>query len=1064
MSFEDRLESLQRTLKLSGYENIRHFVDISALVRDESVSDCEIIARKDFYNILYLEAKSNWRGIATDVAKKQSKPCLVITGYGESHLILSTIKDYFTNPRPRHVIIDTRSKTHSFDGFAKLIKVRPEDDFVSIDEQVHHAFDEFAAYEEALDEFGENLKNAIKNTREIIVKASKNNKRYDAESEQFLEMCHKVISNKLKSDDITEMILQHVLTYKIFSLIYDEHELHSTNAIARSLEGIIDTLGVDMEQISTGYQTTKLVAESLTDFAEKQDFLKRVYETFYAEYDPKNKDSWGIAYTPSEVVDFMVRSTDQLLEKHFGKSMSDDCVTLLDPATGTGTFITQILRHLKHNSVKTKYENDIFANDISLLAYYIAALNIENTYQEITGQVKEFENICWMDTLATGTKDFGKVSTYFDEQDNVKRISKQQVKDICVVLGNPPYNAVQVSFNDANPADKYPDLDKKIEETYVKNSTVGNKDKQYDMYKRFLKWASERIKNNGMVIFVSNNSFLDAKSDDGFRRSVFEEFDYIYTVNLKGNARLSGDAWRREGDKIFGQSARVGISISFFIKTGENHSEIRYVEIDDYLKREDKLKWLADNSLSTLQLREIVPDEDAVWLNQTDNDFKKLVPIVSDKEKSVFELLSMGLTSNRDEWVYDLGRKSLENKMRYFVDFYNKSVAQYQNEHPKDTEFKDWADKKIKWTEDFFKHIKRGNKIAYSKSNIKDVMYRPFVLKKNYFDKIITHRQRKFPNIFKNSSRNRLINFTNPTPKSRFHALVSDKIVDLHYVIDTQCIPLYTYDDGGKRHSNVTDFGLELFQKHYRNKAIADEDIFYYTYAIFNDPKYQEKYKYDLQRKFPRIPLAENFGDWVKIGRKLYDLHVNFECVKKYPLKRTDKKTAKNQTRLLLKKPKEEDNSQDFTIMIDDNTMLEGVPKETLQYKFSSKCALEWILEFYKESKNVISDKSCDDPKIREKFNTYRFADYKEHVIGLLQKVTSISVETMKLRRDLENMPWGKQPELHLKKSDAGNDKTMRKLQTKKTRQQPKKPKKPKKSKKSKLQDTLDGTGQKRLF
>ncbi len=623
-------------------------------------------------------------------------------------------------------------------------------------------------------------------------------------------------------------------------------------------------------------------------------------------------------------------------------------------------------------------------------------------------------------------------------------------------MGNPPYNAVQVSFNDANPADKYPDLDKKIEETYVKNSTVGNKDKQYDMYKRFLKWASERIKNNGMVIFVSNNSFLDAKSDDGFRRSVFEEFDYIYTVNLKGNARTSGEERRKQKGNVFRDTIKVGVTISFFIKTGEEKSEIRYTEIADYMKSEAKLKWLADNSLSTLQLREIVPDEDAVWLNQTDNDFKKLVPIVSDKENSIFGVLSMGLASNRNEWVYDFDQTSLENKIKYFVDFYSKTLSKYDEENLA-VSLKDWADKKIKWTEDFFKHIKRGNKIAYSKSNIKDVMYRPFVLKKNYFDKIITHRQRKFPNIFKNSRSNRLIGFANPKTNVLFQTLATDKIMDLDCVVGTQCIPLYTYDDEGKRHSNITDFGLELFQKHYGSKTITDEDVFYYTYAIFNDPKYQEKYKFNLQRKFPRIPLAENFSKWVRLGKKLYDLHVHFEEAEPFPLKRTDRKTNKNSTKLSLKKSE----SESLKIVIDEQTILEDVPDQALEYKFSSKCALEWILEFYKESKNVISDKSCDDPKIREKFNTYRFADYKEHVIGLLQKVTSISVETMNLRRDLENMPWGKQPELHLKKSDAGNDKTMRKLQTKKTRQQPKKPKK---SKKSKLQDTLDGTGQKRLF
>ena len=1062
MSYEDNLESLQRTLKLSGYEGIRHPVDISALVKDDSVHDCEIIARKDFYDILYMEARSNWRGIATDVSKKQAKSCLVITGYGESHLILSAIKDYATaSPKPRHVIIDTNSKTHSFDEFAKLIKVTQDDDTVSIDVRIQDAFDEYATYKEALDEFAVNLKNAIKNTRETIVKASKNNKRYDAESEKFLEMCHKVISSKLKPDDVTEMLLQHVLTYRIFSLIYDEHELHSTNAVARSLEGMVDTLGIDMEQMSAGYQTIKLVAESIIDSTEKQDFLKRVYETFYSEYDPRNKDSWGIAYTPSEVVDFMVRSADHLLEKHFGKSISDDCVTLLDPATGTGTFVTSILRHLKPGSLETKYKNDIFANDISILAYYIAALNIENTYQEMTGKVKEFENICWMDTLATGTKDFGKVSAYFESQDNVKRISRQQIKDICVVLGNPPYNAVQVSFNDANPADKYPDIDAKIAETYIENSTVGNKDKQYDMYKRFLKWASERIKNNGMVVFVSNNSFLDAKSDDGFRRSVFEEFDYIYTVNLKGNARTSGELRRKQGGNVFRDTIKVGITISFFIKTGEGISEIQYCEVDDCLKSVNKLKWLEDNSLSTLPLRQIEPDKDAIWLNQTDNDFDELVPIVSDNENSIFRMLSMGLASNRNEWVYDFDQSNLEKKMKYFVDFYNKTLEKYNHEKPT-TDLKDFVDKKIKWTDDFFKHLKRKNKITYSNLNITNVMYRPFVLKNNYFDKIITHRQRKFPIIFRNFNPNKLICFPNPKTNVLFQSLSSNRIIDLDCITGTQCIPIHIYDDHDNACSNITEFGLKLFQTHYKNKKITDEDIFYYIYAIFNDPKYQEKYKFNLQRHMPQIPLAKNLMNWIKIGKNLYDMHVKFESAQPYPLKRIDKKTNKVEVKLQLKKRKKKCvetlpcDSENKIIIIDNKTTLEGIPAEALEYKFSSKCALEWILEFYKESKNTISDKSCDDPKVREKFSTYKFVDYKEHVIDLLQRVTTVSVETMKLREELKNMPWGSQ--LKLKKYFKDDKKT----KTTKS----KKPKKPrtKKTKKRKLKDLSEGTEQKRLF
>ena len=1017
--FDARAAELRDTLvRKCGYVPQDRPVDIGKTPGGDT-AECCIIAGKANYNILYAEAGSNWKSVASAAAREQNPPCMVFTRYDESRIIVSTKIDYEDPKRKSRFLVIDHSTGKAFQNFLNTIKVTQVDTAQDIDTRVREAFDGFAAYKDALKEFSQNLKTAIYTTRKMIKMAIKHNVIYKAESKKFLEMCRSVISDKLQPDDVTEMILQHVMTYRIFSLLYDEHELHSTNAVARSLEGMVETLEIDVEGVTAGYRTIKLVAESITETSKKQDFLKLVYETFYAEYDPKNKDSWGIAYTPSEVVDFMVRSTEYLLKKHFKKSISDECVTILDPATGTGTFITSVLKYLQHlkpASLERKYTGEIFANDISILAYYIAALNIENTYREITGNAKEFENICWMDTLTTGSKDFGKVSTYFESQDNVKRISRQQIKDICVVIGNPPYNAVQVNFNDVNPADKYPDIDAKISNTYMKNSTVKYHGKSYDMYQRFIKWSSERIKRKGMVVFVTNNSFLDAKSDDGFRRSVFEEFDYIYTVNLKGNARTAGDAWKREGAKIFGQGARVGIAISFFIKTPKKESEIHYSEIDDYVNnKEDKLKWLEDNSLSTLPIMNIKPDEEANWINQTDNDFDELIPIYQKGGNSIFGEVAIGASTNRDEWVYDFNITHLENKMRFFIEFYNKTLLSYHNQKPPQ-ELKHWVKKKIKWSSDILKYLERGNQSRYTRTNITDTLYRPFVSKSQYFDKIITERPSKFSMLFRNSNHNKLIGFPNPKTNVLFHALATNKIIGLDCISGTQCIPLYTYDDSNKRHSNITKFGRDLFQKHHKKTTV--EDIFYYTYAIFNDPKYREKYKYNLQRKFPRIPLAKNFEQWVKIGRELYNLHVGFEREKPHDLGRIDVDSGKNKTILSLKTPKGPDDDPP-KIIIDKRTTLTDIPELALQHTIGSKCALEWVLEFYKESKNRITDKSCDDPKIRERFNMYRFEDHKERVIDLLKKVTTVSVETVRLQEKLRTMEWGPQPELNLIKIDT---------------------------------------------
>ncbi len=615
-------------------------------------------------------------------------------------------------------------------------------------------------------------------------------------------------------------------------------------------------------------------------------------------------------------------------------------------------------------------------------------------------------------------------------------------------MGNPPYNAIQVSFNDANPADKYPDIDQKIEKTWS-NTNVKKGSTKYDMYKRFLKWSSERIKKNGMVVFISNNSFLDAKSDDGFRRAVYEEFDYIYTVNLKGNQNVTN--WRKQGGKVFGSKAKIGITISFFIKTGEKVSKIYYTQVDDDMKREEKLKWLADNSLSTLSLRQIMPDKEANWLNQTNNDFDELVPVAYD-ENSLFELLSMGTMSSKDDWVYSFDKKRLENKIKYFFTFYNRQIVTYENTTKSVKEIGKEIDKTIKWTRGGLNHLLRGNRLSYTKTNIQKTMYRPFVVKYQYFDKIIIDWLRKFPQIFPDQNSNKIICFVNPKTNILFQTLATNKITSNDCIPGAQCIPLYMYGDNNKRYSNITEFGLKLFQTYYKSSKITYEDIFYYTYAIFNDPKYSEKYMFNLQRKFPRIPLAENFMEWVGIGKKLYDLHVGFESAKPYPLKRTDKKTKKNRVKLSLKKSKEEDKLS--KIVIDEQTMLEDIPDDALRYKFSSRCALEWILEFYKESKNMIHAKSCDDPKIRKKFNTYKFADHKEHVIDLLRKVTTVSIETMRLRAELEKMVWGKQPKLNLDKSKE--EKIVSKAS--------KKTKKSKKSRKKKIGMKNIERSQKRLF
>ena len=655
------------------------------------------------------------------------------------------------------------------------------------------------------------------------------------------------------------------------------------------------------------------------------------------------------------------------------------------------------------------------------MPYYIAALTIEHTYWELTGEYIEFENICWMDTLDSGVKNYETLTAYFTNNDNVKRMSRQQESDIRVTIANPPYNAVQTSLNNANPAAKYSHIDKAIQESYYKTSRAGNKNKSFDMYKRFLRWSSDRIRGNGTVVFISNNSFLDAKADVGIRKALYNEFDHIYIVNLKGNARLAGDAWHKEGAKIFGSKARVGICISFFVKTGEGCSDLQYAEVDDYAELDEKTTWLNSNTISTLDFRTIMPDKNSTWLNQTNNDFEDMIPVLpTPHQKSIFDVYTLGVTSAKDKWAHDMAVKNLELKMKYYIHVYMKVQHDYHKMEPKPTDLIEWVDKKIKWSDATLDGIQRQIPINYSKNNIEPILYRPFVVKYQYYADTVTERPRKFREFFSDRQKNKLIVFPNPAKDSKFNTLATDIMTDLGCMCGSQNIPLWRYEHKDKI-SNITGYGRRLFQVFYSMPNITDENIFYYVYAMFNDPKYEEKYRYNLRRQLPRVPLAKNFIEWSKIGQNLFDLHHNFNNAKPYGLRRINKDCVKkNSCKLSLKFGK-----KDGTISIDSITTLEGIPTDVLEWKLGPKTPLEWILEFYKYHKNLINSTSSDDESVRNKFNTYKFDDHKEDVIKLLDRVTTVCVETVNLRKKLKAMKWGPQPKSLASTLDGKNRKAL---------------------------------------
>ncbi|OGU79585.1 MAG: DNA methyltransferase [Ignavibacteria bacterium RIFOXYA2_FULL_35_9] len=908
--------------------------------------------------------------------------------------------------------------------------------FVLNPDELHKIITEFISFksdtvykfEDALEKFKADIPAIVETLRKRIDQTRVRNKNFIAVSATFLELCKIEINPDITEADIREMMIQHILTSDIFNKIFDDPEFHRHNNIARELEKLIEILFTYSERknlmgnIEHYYDAINSTAAGIVDHHEKQKFLKVLYENFYKVYNPKAADRLGVIYTPNEIVNFMIEGIEYLLHKHFGKTLSDKNVDILDPATGTATFVTSIIDHIPNQDLLYKYKNEIHANEVAILPYYIANLNIEFTFKQKMGYYEEFKNLCFVDTLdnTNALLYSGKQETMFGlSSENSERIKQQNSKKISVVIGNPPYNANQQNENENNKNREYPYIDKRIKDTYIKYSTA-QKTKVYDMYARFLRWAFDRVDKNGIVAFVSNNSFINSRTYDGFRKIVAEEFNEIWIIDLKGNARTSGERRRAEGGNVFSDLIRVGVAVYFLVKKeNESGCNIFYNEIKDYAKAEEKKEYLHANKLKTLPFQKITPDKNNNWINLADNDFERLVALADNdvkrgnKSEAVFKLFSNGIVTARDEWTFDLNKESLHQKAKYFCDFYKKEKSRWLKSD-KQKPINDFVDRTIKWTEELESHLQKGSKLEFAESKIRNSLYRPFISQFTYFDRIITHRVYQNEIIFgiEDEFKNKVIWFSGIAGSKAFQTLASTKVASFDLLEKTQCLPLYRYDSNGNRIDNITDWGLEQFVNHYKDKKIKKEDIFHYVYAVLHNPAYRKKYELNLKREFPRIPFYKDFWQWAKWGKQLMELHINYEKAKPFNLKliKSETKQAHTKQKEMFSKVEEPETLYAHkpiikvklkadklagVIEIDELTLLKGIPKQAWEYKLGNRSAIEWILDQYKEKKPK-------DSTIAENFNTYRFTDYKEDVIYLLKKITTISVETMRIINEME--------------------------------------------------------------
>ncbi len=882
---------------------------------------------------------------------------------------------------------------------------------------------EIEEFRQARQQFKADLPAVLESLREAVADAEAGNSDYQDAAALFLSLCRQTISPDVSDADVREMLLQHILTRDIFLRVFAEDQFHRENNVARQLDALESTFFTGdarreaIDRLRVYYGAIGRAADEIADYAEKQQFLKAIYEDFYQAYNPAAADRLGVVYTPNEVVDFIIRGTDHLLQKHFGRTLADDNVQILDPATGTGTFITSLINHLPLDRLEHKYRNEIHANEVAILPYYIANLNIEYTYRERTGRYLEFPNLCFVDTLDNmdwqgasggavtrqGAFNLGGVS-----EENWIRVQEQNEKAISVIIGNPPYNASQTSFTEFNPNREYPSVDRRISETYIAASTA-QKTLQYDMYKRFIRWASDRLADDGIIGFITNRAYLDTRQDDGFRQVAAREFTDIYILDLgsdvRRNPKISGTT-----HNVFG--IQTGVAVGFFVReksrTGECH--IHYSRREDAELATDKLAYLRYAELGEIEFERITPDAKSYWLEQSDSDFENLMPLADRQtklaksitdEQAVFGLYSIGVVTDRDEWVYDFSSESLGSKVRAFISSYEDTRAAHGGRDADN----DQLGTGIKWTRDLKRQLRLDLPNVFDRDSVCTALYRPFVNKQLYFNQQLNEMQYQIPQIFPRGiqSENIVIAVKAVGASKPFHVLAADHIVDKHLTGDCQCLPLYRYTPDGERVSNITQWGLRHINDHYRREwgvgfdqrypdGIGPEDIFAYTYAVLHDPVYRHDYRVDLLREFPRLPLYHDFDTWAKMGHELLNLHIGFESAEPYPLETVDKSPSPTSgegrgegrlPRVILRADKERG-----VITLDEHTTLTGVPADAWRYQLGSRSALEWVLDQYKERKPR-------DPTISERFNTYRFADHKERVIDLLRRVCTVSVKTM---------------------------------------------------------------------
>jgi predicted helicase len=950
--------------------------------------------RDDYFARGYWEAKGPDKDLEKEIADKIKK------GYPLTNIIFENTK--------RAVLYQNKKRVLTVEDMSRANANEVGD---LIRQFLTHTEPDIENFETAVQEFKERIPELAHAVLAIIEKEHKENKKFKVAFEAFAQICRSSLDPNIRQETLNEMLVQHLLTERLFRTVFDNPDFVSRNVIACEIEKVIQALTSRvfnrrdfLKSLDRFYIAIESAAKGIESWSERQHFLNTVYERFFQGFAVKQADTHGIVYTPQEIVDFMCSSVEEVLQKEFGKSLSDQGVQILDPATGTGNFIVNLIRnHIKRRDLRYKYQHDLFCNEIMLLPYYIASLNIEHEYYTKSGEYEPFEGVCFADTL--GLAEGQQLSLFVEE--NTERVKREKEADILVVIGNPPYNMGQKNESDNNKNRPYLVIDRHINQTYVKDSKATLNNKLYDVYVRFFRWAVDRLQGrDGIVCYVSNNSFIDQIAFDGMRKHMLKDFNQIYHLDLHGNVRknpkLSGTT-----HNVFG--IQVGVGITIAVRTSQpTEQKLFYYRVPELWTKTEKLAFLEKKgNFKNIEWNELKTDTNHTWITEgLYPEFRSFLPIGKKDTKiskvtydnALFKIYSLGVVTSRDNHAYSFDNAQLSRQVATFIDIYNSAVDKLRRlgTNADSASLIDTTDPHIKWSRQVKVSLNKLHYSQFDESYIRTCIYRPFTKKNLYFDDFWNEERYKqhliFPMI-SSESENKSIGLTDLGSEKPFMVLVTKNIIDYHLVgagAGTQCFPYYTYsEDGTNRRENITDWALKQFQSKF-GEHITRWDIFHYVYGMLHHPQYRERYAQNLKRDLPHIPLVATqsvFDCCVTTGKALMDLHLNYESEKEYRLDWLENEDVPFSWRV----EKMHLTPDKTAIIVNESLTLSGIPPESFQYRLGNRSALDWIIDQYQvktdQRSGIVSDpNNLDDP---------------EYIVRLVGKVITVSVETVKLVDDL---------------------------------------------------------------